>query len=61
MRCDKCGKRFDYWWTPSEFWPRYEITEQKGVTSHQSEIHLCAKCSKKFDEWLEREKENEID
>ena len=58
MRCDKCGKRFDYDWTPDSRWPRYKIEQRCGVLYNISEINLCDDCSRKFKEWLEKE-ENE--
>lgn len=57
MRCDKCGKIFDNNWTPDTLWPKYDITEHKGVMYRINKIYLCDRCSQKFSEWLE-EKEN---
>lgn len=61
MRCDKCGKKFDDFWVPSDIWPQYKITERLDVFGG-SPINLCDECSQKFKDWLEvKEKENETD
>ena len=57
MRCDKCGKRFDDDWFPEEGWPKYDILQKCGVTSHISRIYLCDECSKKLKKWLEEDDE----
>lgn len=55
MRCDKCGKRFEDDWAPSDGWPKYDITQRLGVLSHITQINLCDECSAKLKEWLEKE------
>lgn len=56
MRCDKCGKKFEDNWTPSNSWPKYDIIERLSVLT-VSPINLCSECSKKLKEWLEEENE----
>lgn len=60
MRCDKCGKKFDDFWVPSDIWPQYKITERLDVFGG-SPINLCDECSRKLKEWLEEEDETKTD